>query len=109
MKILKNVQKKPFCGVEHGIYYEKWSTFHFSFYTIYFIKKIYICMWNKKQDDTATGAVLGRKFVFMNLRISVCMFVVYRLKNYSTDFDKNFRDCSWKYQECLKSSLNYVR
>jgi len=36
------------------------------------------------------------------------MFVDYRLKYCSTNFDGILRDCFWKCQGSLESSLNYV-
>lgn len=37
------------------------------------------------------------------------MFVAYGLKNDSTEFDENLKNCFKRYQESLESSLNRVR
>lgn len=37
-----------------------------------------------------------------------CMFVGNILKNFSTDFDENCRDCFQRYRQSLDSSLNHV-
>jgi len=46
--------------------------------------------------------------IYYNKR-NVRMFVAYRLKNYSTNFDESFRNYSSRYQESLRSSMNHVR